>query len=76
MLAYDRYLKTKKLYDTNEKFHKFVNRCCETYKYDLEFAFNVLTIQDVGEYYAGERKGEDLSPAVLSCCDICDDKSC
>lgn len=74
MLAYDRYLKTKKLYDTNEKFHKYVNRCCETYKYDLEFAFNVLTIQDVGEYYAGERDVKDLPPVNLD--GVFDDKSC
>lgn len=74
MSAYERYLKTKKLYDTNEKFHKYVNRCCETYKYELEFAFNVLTIQEVGEYYAGERDVKNLPPVNL--CELEEDKAC
>lgn len=74
MNSYDRYLKTKRLYDTNEKFHKFVNRCCETYKCDIEFAFNVMIIQEVGEYYAGEKKAVDLPPVNLD--GVFDDKSC
>lgn len=74
MTAYERYLKTKKLYDANEEFHKYVNRCCETYKYDLEFAFSVQTIQDVGDYYANGTMPE--KPVCISCEGLEEDKSC
>ena len=75
MESYERYKKAKQLYDTNEKFHLFVNRCCETYKYDLDFAFNVKTIQDVGEYYENNIDAADLPPVNLEPCE-CEDKSC
>lgn len=74
MSDYDRYLESKKLYDTNEKFHTFVNRCCETYGYDLEFALTVKTIQDVGEYY--EKDILPGGPVCVSCEGLEDDKAC
>lgn len=74
MSDYDRYLEAKKLYNTNEKFHTFVNRCCESYGYDLYFALTVKTIQDVGEYYENNILPE--GPVCVSCELEGDDKAC
>lgn len=74
MSDYERYLKAKELYDKNEKFHTFVNRCCETYKYDLEFALTVKTIQEVGEYYANGTMPE--KPINIDKSIFEEDKSC
>ena len=72
---YERYKIAQQLYDSNEAFHKFVNRCCETYKYSIGFAFSVCTIQDVAEYYAGRKDVSELPPVNLEPCE-CEDKSC
>lgn len=74
MNDYDRYLEARKLYNTNEKFHTFVNKCCESYKYDLEFALTVKTIQDVGKYYADGILPE--GPVCINCEGLEEDKSC
>ena len=73
--AYKRYLRAKELYNSNEKFHTFVNKVCNTYKYDLEFCLTVKTVQDVGEYYAGAKSAEEIGPVNLELCE-CEDKSC
>ena len=74
MNGYDAYKKAKDIYNKNEKFHTFVNRCCETYKYDLEFALTVKTIQDVGDYYANGTLPE--GPVCINFKELEEDKSC
>ena len=73
--SYEKYKFTQQLYDTNEEFHKFVNKCCNTYKYSIEFAFSVCTIQDVAEYYAGKKSASEVRPIDPEPCE-CEDKSC
>ena len=51
MNDYDIYKQTQQSYDSCEEFHTYVNKCCNTYGYSIEFAFSVKTIQEVGQYY-------------------------
>ena len=75
--AYERYRATKQMYYNNDKFHTFVNKVCNSYKYDIEFCFNIKTVQDVGEYYAGLKDASELGPVNLDICECeAEDKSC
>ena len=75
MEDYTRYKKTQELYDSCEDFHKYVNKCCNSYGYSLEFAFSVRTIQDVGDYMAKAHASDnDICPCGRD--DFEEDKSC
>lgn len=45
-----------KLYNENEEFRQFVDKTMKTYGWTLEETLNVLTVMEVGDYYA--KKGE------------------
>ena len=44
------------LYDSNENFRHYVDKCCNQYGVSKEQALNMMMVKVVAEYYANENK--------------------
>jgi len=66
------------LYNTNKKFHEYVDKEMRTYGYTLEEALKILIIRNVGDYYSSNEKDDRtlVTRKAFGCSCETEDKAC